>query len=104
MEDTDFPVVGVTGRRRPGQPAPRPMPPPVPRLGPSGAADVVAPPVSSRRTAATPWRPQGLGGAPAAGELDKLDVNEHAAVYDAVHRDLRDALADAATGDVADPA
>lgn len=29
--------------------------------------------------------------------LDALGVEDHAPVYDAVHRDLRDALADAAT-------
>ena len=35
--------------------------------------------------------------------LDNLGVDEHVAVYDAVHRDLRDALADAVSRDTNDP-
>lgn len=34
--------------------------------------------------------------------LDSLDVDDHVAVYDAVHRDLRDALADAVSRDTND--
>jgi len=35
--------------------------------------------------------------------LDDLDVSEHVAVYDAVHRDLRDALAGEPNRDLAVP-
>jgi hypothetical protein len=36
-------------------------------------------------------------------ELDDLGVDDHVAVYDAVHGDLRDALADAVSRDSNDP-
>lgn len=35
--------------------------------------------------------------------LDELDVHEHVEVYDAIHRDLRDALAGAVSGDPSVP-
>jgi hypothetical protein len=35
--------------------------------------------------------------------LDSLGVDDHVGVYDAVHRDLRDALADAPSRDSNDP-
>ena len=36
--------------------------------------------------------------------LDELSIDDHVAVYDAAHRDLQEALAEAASRDTTDPA
>jgi hypothetical protein len=66
------------------------------------ATDQPAPPAADGQDG-TPADPRVAAALDRLAALDSLGVDEHVAVYDAVHRDLRDALADAVSRDTNDP-
>jgi hypothetical protein len=89
-------------------PAPGPPAAGPPAAGPPAAGtpagDASGPePAPRGEPAATLRDPRVLAALDRLGELDDLGVDDHVAVYDAVHHDLRDALADAVSRDADDP-
>ena len=75
-----------------------------PSTEPPDATPSDATPSDATPSDATPSDPRVVAALERLTSLDDLPVDEHVAVYAAAHRDLRDALAEAASRDTTDQA
>ena len=128
MDDTQAPdaTPEATPEATPGAGAPDPLPvqgsapgPDVPPAAPVGQAPAGQTPADHASASQTPADHTPADQAPAdqapadprvaaaldrLTSLDDLTVDDHVAVYDAAHRDLQEALDEAASRDTTDPA